>query len=88
MGLTAARKARRSVACLQRVLATELMCAAQGIDFRRPLRSSEAIEAAHARIRLDVPKLDGDRVLGADLEALTELIRSGELAGIGAEIDT
>ena len=87
MGLAAARKARRSVACLQRVLATELMCAAQGIEFRRPLRSSEAIEAAHARIRLDVPKLEGDRVLGPDLEALTELIRSGELAGIGAETD-
>lgn len=88
MGLAAARKVRRSVACLERVLATELMCAAQGIDFRRPLRSSEAIEAAHARIRLDVPKLDGDRVLGPDLDALTDLIRSGELAEFGAETDT
>ena len=88
MGLAAARKARRSVACLQKVLATELMCAAQGIEFRRPLRSSDAIEAAHARIRLDVPKLEGDRVLGPDLDALTDLIRSGELAGIGAEEDT
>ncbi len=88
MGLAAARKVRRSVACLERVLATELMCAAQGIDFRRPLRSSEAIEAAHARIRLDVPKLDGDRVLGPDLDALTDLIRSGELAAFGAETDT
>ena len=67
------------------VLATELMCAAQGIDFRRPLRSSEAIETAHARIRADVPKLDGDRVLGPDLDALTHLVRSGELAGIGTE---
>ena len=88
MGLAAARKARRSVACLQKVLATELMCAAQGIEFRRPLRSSDPIEAAHARIRLDVPKLEGDRVLGPDLDALTDLIRSGELAGIGAEEDT
>ena len=88
MGLAAARKARRSVDCLQKVLATELMCAAQGIEFRRPLRSSDPIEAAHARIRLDVPKLEGDRVLGPDLDALTDLIRSGELAGIGAEEDT
>ncbi len=88
MGLAAARKARRSVACLQKVLATELMCAAQGIEFRRPLRSSDPIEKAHARIRLDVPKLEGDRVLGPDLDALTDLIRSGELAGIGAEEDT
>jgi len=35
-----------------------------------------------------VPKLEGDRVLGPDLDALTDLIRSGELAGIGAEEDT
>jgi histidine ammonia-lyase len=88
MGLAAARKARRSVMCLEMVLATELMCAAQGIDFRRPLRSSEAIETTHARIRLDVPKLDGDRVLGPDLDALTDLVRSGELAGVGTEMNT
>jgi histidine ammonia-lyase len=87
MGLVAARKARRSVACLEMVLATELMCAAQGIDFRRPLRSSEAVEIAHARIRRDVPRLDGDRVLGPDLDALTDLVRSGEIAGIAVEMD-
>jgi histidine ammonia-lyase len=86
MGLAAARKARRSVACLEMVLAAELMCAAQGIDFRRPLCSSEAIETAHARIRIDVSKLDGDRVLGPDLDALTDLVRSGELTEIGVEV--
>ena len=88
MGLAAARKARRSVACLEMVLAAELMCAAQGIDFRRPLSSSEAIETAHARIRIDVSKLNGDRVLGPDLDALTDLVRSGELAEIGAKVIT
>jgi histidine ammonia-lyase len=87
MGLAAARKASRAVDCLERVLAIELMCAAQGIDYRRPLRSSGAVEEAHARIRLDVSKLDGDRMLGPDLETLTELIRSGELAALGTETE-
>jgi len=87
MGLAAARKASRAVDCLEMVLAIELMCAAQGIEYRRPLRSSGAVEEAHARIRLDVSKLDGDRMLGPDLETLTELIRSGELAAIGTETE-
>ena len=87
MGLAAARKASRTVDCLERVLAIELMCAAQGIDYRRPLRSSGAVEEAHARIRLDVSKLEGDRMLGPDLETLTGLIRSGALAAIGTETE-
>ena len=87
MGLAAARKASRTVDCLERVLAIELMCAAQGIDYRRPLRSSGAVEEAHARIRLDVSKLEGDRMLGPDLERLTGLIRSGALAAIGTETE-
>jgi len=80
MGLAAARKARRAADCLIRVLATEFMCAAQGIEHRRPLQAAPPVEAAHARVRSVVPKLDGDRVLGPDLEALTELVRGGDLA--------
>lgn len=88
MGMAAARKARRSSKCLERVLATELMCAAQGIEHRRPLKAGVGVESAHAAVRASVPRLDGDRVLGPDLEALTELIRSGDLAQIGMESDT
>ena len=88
MGMAAARKARRSSKCLERVLATELMCAAQGIEHRRPLKAGVGVESAHAAVRASVPRLDGDRVLGPDLEALTELIRSGALAQLGMESDT
>jgi histidine ammonia-lyase len=88
MGMAAARKARRSSKCLERVLATELMCAAQGIEHRRPLKAGVGVESAHAAVRASVPRLDGDRVLGPDLKALTELIRSGDLAQIGMESDT
>lgn len=77
MGLAAARKARRAVGCLERVLATELMCAAEGLEYRRPLRSGDHVETAWDRIREHVPRLDGDRALGTDLDTLTELVRSG-----------
>jgi histidine ammonia-lyase len=59
------------------IVAIELLAAAQGIDFRRPLRSSDALEAAHAAIRAVAPHLDGDRFLALDIEAVTPLVRSG-----------
>jgi len=80
MGLAAARKARRSIACLERVLAVELLCAAQGIDFRRPLRGGVGVESAYAEVRRAVTPLEQDRILGPDLDALTDLIRSGSLS--------
>ncbi len=85
MGLAAARKADRSVRCLEHVLATELLCAAEGIEYRRPLRAGHGVELAHAAVRAYVPRLDGDRPLGHDLESITELVRSGLLAEIAKE---
>lgn len=88
MGLAAARKAIRAVSCLERVIATELMCAAEGIEYRRPLRAGKGVEVAHERVRFRVARLDGDRVLGPDLETLTDLVRSGDLAEIAEEQGT
>jgi len=80
MGLAAARKARQSVGLLEQVLATELLAGAQGIDFRRPLRAGVGVEAAHALVRARVATLHEDRLLGPDLDSLTEVVRSGALA--------
>jgi histidine ammonia-lyase len=77
MGMAAARKARQSLGCLEHVLAAELLCAAQGLDYRRPLRSSAAVEAVHEAVRREVSSLDDDRVLGPDLDKITTLIRRG-----------
>jgi histidine ammonia-lyase len=60
------------------IVAIELLAAAQGIDFRRPLASSAPLEDAHALIRKSAPHLDGDRFLALDIEAVTPLVRSGE----------
>lgn len=88
MGLTAARKAGRAVSCLERVIATELMCAAEGIEYRRPLLAGRGVEIAHERVREKARRLDGDRTLGPDLESLTQLVQSGALARIHEEVSS
>ncbi|HYC36386.1 MAG TPA: histidine ammonia-lyase [Usitatibacter sp.] len=59
------------------IVAIELLAAAQGIDFRRPLRSSPLLEEAHVIVRGVAPHLDGDRYLALDIEAVTPLVRDG-----------
>jgi histidine ammonia-lyase len=78
MAMGAALKLRRVVANVRRVLAVELMCAAQGIDLRAPLRPARALRAAHEAVRARVPRLTEDRVLSPDIEALATAIAAGE----------
>ncbi|CAN5704671.1 histidine ammonia-lyase [soil metagenome] len=82
MGMAAARKALRSVDLFERVVAAELLAAAQGIEFRRPLGTSPLLERVHARIRERVPALDEDRPPSPDLEAVRELVVAGLATGM------
>jgi histidine ammonia-lyase len=84
MAMGAAWKLRRIVRNVQHVLAIELMCAMQGIDCRRPLRSSAAVERAHGRVRALVKTLADDRVLGGDITVLADAIARGEFVEEGA----
>lgn len=79
MSTTAARKCRSIVVNTTRVLAGELLCAAQGLEFLRPLRPSRGVEAAYRHIREHVRPLGRDRTLHRDLEAVERLIISGSL---------
>ncbi len=74
MAMGAAWKARRIMQNVQRVLAVELMCAAQGIDFRAPLKPGKGVVDAHSKVRNIIPKLERDRVLSPDVEALASAI--------------
>jgi len=74
MGTWAARKLAEVVRCLRHVLAIELLEAAQGIEFRRPLRSSPALERAVTKLRAVVPPLDGDRYLHPDILAACQVL--------------
>jgi histidine ammonia-lyase len=77
MGMTSALKLRQIVENAEYTLAIELMTAAEGLDYRRPLRSSAAIEQAHELIRTAVPRLTEDRPPSADIEALAKAVRQG-----------
>ena len=79
MGSIAARKARDIVANAEHVLAIELFAAAQALHMRRPLRSSDAVEAALAVLRETVPPLEGDRLLANDFARMLDLVRSEAL---------
>lgn len=81
MGSIAARHARDVLRNVERVVALELLCAAQGLDFRLAggLRPGAGVDEAHGRIRSHVPHLDTDRDPGPDIAAATALIRSGDL---------
>ena len=79
MATGAARKARTIVTNATRVLACELLCGAQGLEFRAGLRPGRGIEAAYNHIREHVRPLGRDRTLHRDLEAVERLIRSGSL---------
>ncbi len=79
MGMTGALKLRQIVENAERILGIELMCAAQGLDHRRPLQPSREIRRAHAAVRAVVPRLEQDRVLAADIDAMAASIQAGKL---------
>jgi histidine ammonia-lyase len=81
MSMGAAWKARRVVDNVRNVLAIELMCAAQGLDCRLPLKPGRKLVAAHAAVRKLVPPLEQDRVLSPDIEILSRAIAENAFAG-------
>ena len=82
MAMGAAWKLRRVIGNVQNVLAIELLCAAQGIDFRRPLRSSAPVEQAHAIVRGLVPTMDRDRAVSPDILLVASAIAEGKFESI------
>jgi histidine ammonia-lyase len=79
MGALAALKARTVVENAAQVVATELVCAAQGLEFHRPLRSTAVLERALAHVREYVPRVEEDRSLATELAGLAGALRTGEL---------
>jgi histidine ammonia-lyase len=76
-GAGSAHKAWRAVARAVQVVAIELLCAAEALEYQRPLRSGTGVEAAHATVREVVPKRVADRPPAPDIAALERLILAG-----------
>jgi histidine ammonia-lyase len=82
MGMAAAYKARRILVNAQRVVGAEFLCAAQGLEFLKPLRPGRGVEALFRRIREmpdAVTPLRDDRPLAPDLERLGRAVAEGDL---------
>jgi histidine ammonia-lyase len=89
MGWGAARKLRRAVANLGRVLAVELLCAARALDLRAPLRPAPGTGAGRAAVRAVVDPAGPDRWVAPELARAERLVASGEVlravaAAVGA----
>jgi histidine ammonia-lyase len=79
MSMSAALKAQRAVARAREVIAIEILCACQAIDFLAPLTTSPLLGGVHALIRSRVPALDADRAPSPDIATIMELIASRAL---------
>ena len=77
MGATAGLQALQVLALARRVVAVELIAAAQGFELRRPLLSGPKLEAEYAKVRELSPPLIEDRSQAAEFEAVAEAIRQG-----------
>ena len=76
MGANAATKCLKVLDNLERILAIELLNAAQALEFRRPLKSSTAIEKCLSAYRAHVTFNDNDRYLHEDMEKSIQFIRT------------
>ncbi|MFL6350325.1 MAG: histidine ammonia-lyase [Bryobacteraceae bacterium] len=77
MGMTSALKLRQITWNAERAIAIELLTAAEGLDYRAPLRSSRRIEQAREKIRSLAPRMTEDRSLAPDIECLGAAIQAG-----------
>ncbi|WP_050523644.1 histidine ammonia-lyase [Pseudorhodobacter wandonensis] len=79
MAAHGARRLGQMIDNLNRILGVELLCAAQGIDFRAPLRTSAALQRVVTRVRQEVATMGQDRYLAPDLEAAAVMIAAGDI---------
>jgi histidine ammonia-lyase len=75
MGMTSALKFTQVVRNVEIILAIELLCAAQGLDFLKPLRPSPRLQLVYDRVRGKVPFIEKDAVLSDHIESLVPLVR-------------
>ena len=88
MATFAARRLHQMAHNTSVIVGIELLAAAQGIEFHRPLRSSEHLEHVHAQLRARVAPYDADRFFAPDIEAARLMVVNGELSASCKELFT
>ena len=84
MGMAAALKLQSVIANARNILAIELICACQAVDFLAPLRSGNLAERARRLVRKVSPHLGKDRPMHSDIARVADLIAAGTLASLVA----
>src|SRR6266567_408188 len=82
MGATSANKMLRVLEQAQQVVAIELLCAAQMLEFRKPLKPGVGVQQAFELVRSYIPKLEHDRVLSPDIATMAKAVNEGVFNGI------
>ena len=77
MGMTSALKLRAIVENAEHLLAIELLAAAEGLEFRRPLKGGVGVEEAYARVRKISSAVEADRSMSSDIALVAAAIREG-----------
>ncbi|MCB0397248.1 MAG: histidine ammonia-lyase [Flavobacteriales bacterium] len=85
MGSISGRKLNQVIDNLEKVLAVELICAAQAFDYRRPLKSGLILERCHDMVRSFISHTEEDRVFSDDLQTATQIISQYKLSTLAAE---
>ncbi len=81
MAAHGARRLVQMVNNLNNILGVELLCAAQGVEFRAPLKTSKPLQQVVERLRENIPTLTVDRYLADDLKLAADFIKNGEVMG-------
>ncbi len=79
MGSISARKALRVIENVEKILGIELLCAAQALDYHRPLKSSELMAMLHDYIRDSIPHIEEDIVLSDEIDKSINIIKNHQL---------
>ncbi|HKR61145.1 MAG TPA: aromatic amino acid lyase, partial [Pyrinomonadaceae bacterium] len=82
MGMTAATKFRSIVDNAELLTAIELVTAAEGLEYRKPLKPGRGAQRAYEIVRAHVPRLEADRSMATDIQAIAMAIRAGEFESI------
>ena len=82
MGSISGRKALMVIDNLEKILGIELFCAAQGFDFRKPLKSGGILDACHSAIRQTIPFAESDHIMSAEMNKAIELVKKRVLIAV------
>jgi len=85
MGSISARKALMVIDNLEKVLGIELFCAAQGFDFRKPLKSGGIIDECHRLVRQTIPFAESDHIMSEEMNKAIDLVRNKTLITVSGK---